>query len=107
MKTKTNVKEAEVIIDDVMDLTVTEIKPKAELKVINDNGEIHLENLSKEERAKYSQMNSALVVTDINSISNYGADLQNTMSKYSNEFLAAVRSSSGGEIGELITNLCN
>jgi uncharacterized protein YaaN involved in tellurite resistance len=45
------------------------------------------------------------VVKDINSIANYGADLQTTMSKYSNEFLTAVRSSNGGEIGSLITNL--
>ena len=45
------------------------------------------------------------MVTDINSISNYGADLQNTMGKYSNDFLTAVRGSNGGEVGELINNL--
>lgn len=104
-RTKTNVKEAEIVVDGVIDLTSKEIKPKAEVKVINDNGEINLSNLTADDKAKYSKMNSSLVVTDINSISNYGADLQNTMGKYSNDFLTAVRSSSGGEIGDLITNL--
>ena len=104
-RTKTNVKEAEIVVDGVIDLTSKEIKPKAEVKVINDNGEINLSNLTADDKAKYSRMNSSLVVTDINSISNYGADLQNTMGKYSNDFLTAVRSSSGGEIGDLITNL--
>lgn len=104
-RTQRNVKEAEIVVDGVIDLTSKEIKPKAEVKVINDNGEINLSNLTADDKAKYSRMNSSLVVTDINSISNYGADLQNTMGKYSNDFLTAVRSSSGGEIGDLITNL--
>ena len=75
------------------------------MKVINDNGEVNINNLTTQEKEHYSKLNKSLVVTDINSISNYGADLQSTMSKYSNDFLTAVRGSNGTEIGELITNL--
>ena len=104
-KTKTQVKEAEIVMDEVIDLTEKKTKEKGELKVINDNGVINLDNISSAEMERYSRLNSSLVVTDINSISNYGADLQNTMGKYSNDFLTAVRGSNGGEIGELINNL--
>jgi uncharacterized protein YaaN involved in tellurite resistance len=103
--TKTQVKEAEIVMDEVIDLTEKKTKEKGELKVINDNGVINLDNISSAEMERYSRLNSSLVVTDINSISNYGADLQNTMGKYSNDFLTAVRGSNGGEIGELINNL--
>lgn len=104
-KTRTQVKEAEIVMDDVIDLTTSKPKGSTELRVIDDNGVINLDNLSSEDKERYSRINSSLVVTDINSISNYGADLQNTMGKYSNDFLTAVRGSNGGEVGELITNL--
>lgn len=104
-KTKTQVKEAEIVMDEVIDLTEKKTKEKGELKVINDNGVINLDNISSAEMERYSRLNSSLIVTDINSISNYGADLQNIMGKYSNDFLTAVRGSNGGEIGELINNL--
>lgn len=104
-KTKTQVKEAEIVMDEIIDLTEKKTKEKGELKVISDNGVINLDNISSTERERYSRLNSSLIVTDINSISNYGADLQNTMGKYSNDFLTAVRGSNGGEIGELINNL--
>ena len=94
----------ETMNDNIIDLTSKENKGGG-LKVINDNGEINLGNLSVADKEKYDKLNKSLVVTDINSISNYGSDLQNTMGKYSNDFLSAVRSSNGGEIGGLITNL--
>ena len=104
--TKTQIKDAEIVMDsNVIDLTKQKTEPKCELKVINENGEINLSNLTSEEKERYGRLSQSLVVTDINSISNYGADLQNTMVKYSNDFLTAVRGSNGGEIGELITNL--
>ena len=36
-KTKTQVKEAEIVMDEVIDLTEKKTKEKSELKVINDN----------------------------------------------------------------------
>ncbi len=100
---KTQIRDAEIIIDNVNNVTPSSFR--GELKVISDNGEVNINNLTTQEKEHYSQLNKSLVVTDINSISNYGADLQSTMSKYSNDFLTAVRGSNGTEIGELITNL--
>lgn len=100
---KTQIRDAEIIIDNVNNVTPSSFR--GELKVISDNGEVNINNLTTQEKEHYSKLNKSLVVTDINSISNYGADLQSTMSKYSNDFLTAVRGSNGTEIGELITNL--
>lgn len=100
---KTQIRDAEIIVDNVNNVTPSSFS--RELKVINDNGEVNINNLTTQEKEHYSKLNKSLVVTDINSISNYGADLQSTMSKYSNDFLTAVRGSNGTEIGELITNL--
>lgn len=106
--TKTQIKDAEIVMDsNVIDLTKQKTEPKCELKVMNENGEINLSNLTSAEKERYGRLSQSLVVTDVNSISNYGADLQSTMGKYSNDFLTAVRGSNGGEIGELITNLLN
>lgn len=104
----TQIEEAN-IVENIIDLT--ESSPKAEVvvkqegKVIGENGEINLSCLTKEDKERYNRLSKSLVVTDINSISNYGADLQTTMGKYSNDFLSAVRTSNGGEIGTLITDL--
>lgn len=75
------------------------------IKRISESGQINISNLSQQEIEKYSNMTKSLVVTDINSISNYGSDLQNTMTKYSNDFLKSVRASQCGEVGGLINNL--
>ena len=74
-------------------------------QVINEKGEVNLSLLSPKQVERCNSLNKSLVVTDINSISNYGADLQHTMTRYSNDFLKAVRGSQGGEVGELINNL--
>lgn len=78
---------------------------KREIKVIDDNGNINISALSEEDKKRYSQLTKNLVVTDINSISNYGSDMQNVMGKYSNDFLTSVRTPQSGEIGTLITDL--
>ena len=78
---------------------------KREIRVIDDNGNINLSAISEEDKKRYSQLTRNLVVTDINSISNYGSDMQNVMGKYSNDFLTAVRTPQSGEIGALITDL--
>ena len=102
-KVKT-IQDATIVEDNVIDITIGK-KKEIVLKPIGDNGEINISCLSDSEKEHYNKLNKSLVVKDINSIANYGADLQTTMSKYSNEFLTAVRSSNGGEIGSLITNL--
>lgn len=93
--------------DDVIEIQPTEVKTRKNeiVKVIDENGNVNLSALSKEQIEKCSKLNKSLIVTDINSISNYGSDLQHTMTRYSNEFLSAARASQGGEVGELINSL--
>lgn len=100
-------------VSPLLDSNVIEIgeKPtidvKKELQLIDESGNINLTALSDEEKQKYAKLNKSLVVTDINSISNYGSDLQNIMGRYSTDFLTAVRANQSGEIGGLINDLLN
>lgn len=100
-------------VSPLFDSNVIEIgeKPnvniKKEVQLIDESGNVNLACLSEEEKQKYAKLNKSLVVTDINSISNYGSDLQNTMGKYSTDFLTAVRANQSGEIGGLINDLLN
>lgn len=107
----TKVKTMTMTESPILDANVIELgdKPnvdvKREIRVIDDNGNINLSAISEEDKKRYSQLTRNLVVTDINSISNYGSDMQNVMGKYSNDFLTAVRTPQSGEIGALITDL--
>lgn len=96
-------------ITAVLDSEVLKVQPKkpSALRVIDDEGNVNIEAISDEDKRKYSQLTKNLSVKDINSVSNYGSDLQNVMNKYSSEFLTAVRSHRGGEIGELVNDLLN
>lgn len=107
----TKVKTMTVTESPILDANVIELgdRPnvdvKREIRVIDDNGNINIAAISEEDKKRYSQLTRNLVVTDINSISNYGSDIQNVMGKYSNDFLTAVRTPQSGEIGTLITDL--
>lgn len=108
MNTKTMTVETPILDANVVEIPST--KPTVDVarevtQVINEKGEVNLSLLSPTQVERCNKLNKSLVVTDINSISNYGADLQHTMTRYSNEFLKAVRGSQGGEVGELINNL--
>lgn len=107
----TKVKTMTMTESPILDANVIELgdRPnvdvKREIRVIDDNGNINVSAISEEDKKRYSQLTRNLVVTDINSISNYGSDIQNVMGKYSNDFLTAVRTPQSGEIGTLITDL--
>ena len=107
----TKVKTMTMTESPILDANVIELgdRPnvdvKREIRVIDDNGNINISAISEEDKKRYSQLTRNLVVTDINSISNYGSDIQNVMGKYSNDFLTAVRTPQSGEIGTLITDL--
>ena len=107
----TKVKTMTMTESPILDANVIELgdRPnvdvKREIRVIDDNGNINISAISQEDKKRYSQLTRNLVVTDINSISNYGSDIQNVMGKYSNDFLTAVRTPQSGEIGTLITDL--
>lgn len=107
----TKVKTMTMTESPILDANVIEfgdrpnVDVKREIRVIDDNGNINISAISEEDKKRYSQLTRNLVVTDINSISNYGSDIQNVMGKYSNDFLTAVRTPQSGEIGTLITDL--
>lgn len=87
-----------------MDTTNNNI-PTPSLQRIDNQGNINLENLDQNEINRLSELNKSLVVTDVNSVLNYGADLQSTMEKYSNDFLNSVRTFNSGEVGTHISDL--
>jgi uncharacterized protein YaaN involved in tellurite resistance len=66
---------------------------------LDKEGNVDLSSLSAQEMSKYSELNKSLQPSDVNSILNYGADAQNSMEKYSNEFLASVRTYNSGDVG--------
>lgn len=98
---------------EILEAEVLEINPsiqkketvKEVVRLIDDNGEVNLDALTESDKEKYDKINRSLVITDINSISNYGVELQTTMTKYSNDFLTTVRTQQSGEMGGLITDL--
>lgn len=89
----------------VVPVNVVDNAESAKVKRINEDGSVDTSNLTTSELSKYNKINSVLKINDINSIANYGSDLQNAMSKYSGEFLSTVRNQQSGEIGGLIDNL--
>lgn len=72
---------------------------------LDKEGDVNLENITSEETAKFREVGKALEPSDVNSILNYGSDAQNSMEKYSNEFLSSVRTYNSGEVGGLINEL--
>lgn len=67
--------------------------------------DIDITSINDSDKPKYIELAKSLVVTDINSISNYGSELQNVMGRYSTEFLNTVRAPQSGEVGLLINQL--
>ena len=72
---------------------------------LDKEGNVDLETITSEETTKYKEIGKSLEPSDVNSILNYGSDAQNSMEKYSNEFLSSVRTYNSGEVGGLINEL--
>lgn len=98
--TETKVIDAEIISDVIKDEATEEMK-----SALCKNANNTLPTYSPEEVKQYTALTKSLNITDINSISNYGSDLQSTMSKYSSTLLDSVKTSKSGEMGTLITGL--
>ncbi|SEW14964.1 Uncharacterized conserved protein YaaN involved in tellurite resistance [Chitinophaga sp. YR573] len=72
---------------------------------VDKEGNVDLTVVTPEDAKKYGELSKNLVPSDVNSILNYGTDVQNSMEKYSNEFLTSVRTFNSGEVGNLINDL--
>jgi uncharacterized protein YaaN involved in tellurite resistance len=72
---------------------------------LDKEGNVDLAVITPDDAKKYGEISKSLVTTDVNSILNYGTEVQNSMEKYSNEFLTSVRTYNSGEVGGLINDL--
>jgi uncharacterized protein YaaN involved in tellurite resistance len=72
---------------------------------LDKEGNVDLTNITPEEVKKFSEKGKDLNPADVNSILNYGTDVQASMERYSNTFLTSVRTFDSGEVGTLITDL--
>ncbi len=72
---------------------------------IDKDGNVNLSQVTPDDVKKYEAVNQSLNPADVNSILNYGVDVQNSMEKYSNQFLASVRTYNSGEVGTLVNEL--
>lgn len=72
---------------------------------LDKEGNVDLSLITDTEKQKYTEMSKSLDPADVNSILNYGVEAQNSMEKYSNDFLTSVRTYNSGEVGGLINEL--
>jgi len=72
---------------------------------IDKEGNVNLANIQEADLATYKNISSQLTEKDGNSILNFGAEIQNSISKQSDTFLSNVRAQQGGEVGNLINEL--
>ncbi|MDB5150266.1 MAG: toxic anion resistance protein, partial [Mucilaginibacter sp.] len=72
---------------------------------LDKQGNVNLDVIPTEDVKKYGEMGKDLNPGDVNSILNYGVEVQNSMEKYSNNFLTSVRTYNSGEVGVLINDL--
>lgn len=86
------------IVDTVSTTAIQEKKQYA-------NDILDVKRLNDSEKQKYLALTKNLSINDINSISNYGVEIQSAMTKHSTNFLSTVRATQSGEMGELINNL--
>jgi len=76
---------------------------------LDKDGNVHLEKIQPSELANYTALSNQLNENDVNSVMNYGADIQNNIAKQSDTFLTNVRTYNSGDVGghinELLTEL--
>lgn len=80
----------------------TQLIPSVKL---DKDGNADLSRITPEDEQKLGEISKTIDPKDVNSILNYGVEVQNSMEKYSNAFLTSVRTYNSGEVGVLITDL--
>ncbi|MDY0930961.1 MULTISPECIES: toxic anion resistance protein [unclassified Chryseobacterium] len=79
--------------------------PTAPAVLMDRDGNVNLNQIQQQDRAKYEMVANAIDETNPGSIVNFGSELQKTLANQSDSFLGNVRRSNSGEVGELINNL--
>jgi len=74
-------------------------------KLIDKDGNVNLTQAGEKELAAYNSLSSKLTEKDVNSIMNYGAEIQNSIAKQSDTFLTNVRTYNSGDVGNHINEL--
>lgn len=82
-----------------------ELATTAAISPVDKEGNVNLENIKETDLAKYKNISNQLTEKDTNSILNFGAEIQNSISRQSDTFLTNVRAQQGGEVGNLINEL--
>jgi len=72
---------------------------------MDKEGNVSLSNIPPAELAKYEGISNQLNEKDVNSIINFGAEIQNSIAKQSDTFLSNVRTYQGGDVGNNINEL--
>ncbi|MBA3664181.1 MAG: toxic anion resistance protein [Bacteroidetes bacterium] len=86
-----------------------ELTVQATTGAMDKEGNVNLTKVTPAELASYQSLTSQLNEKDVNSIINYGSEIQNSIAKQSDTFLTNVRTYNSGDvgnhIGELLTEL--
>lgn len=93
--------ETPAVVNDIPELTVN---LPSTLKVDKD-GNVNTEVVTAADQKKYGEIGKSLDPHNVDSILNYGTEVQGSMEQYSNQFLTSVRTYNSGEVGGLITEL--
>ncbi|MBE9600987.1 toxic anion resistance protein [Pedobacter sp. MC2016-24] len=88
-----------------METNQNELEPAAGTLKLDKEGNVNMAVITLEDQKKYQEISKSLEPSDVNSILNYGIEAQNSMEKYSNDFLSSVRTYNSGEVGGLINEL--
>ena len=73
--------------------------------LIDKAGNVNLEKVTPAEQVAYQAIGNQLNEKDVNSIINFGADIQNSIAKQSDTFLTNVRTYNSGDVGNNISEL--
>lgn len=89
--------------DNLNGLNLTQTQ--GSLAPIDKEGNVNLANIKPADVGQYEAISNQLSEKDVNSILNFGAEIQSNIAKQSDTFLNNVRTQQGGEVGNLITEL--
>lgn len=81
------------------------IIPQENSLVLSKEGNVNLEKITPAELTQYESITNKLNENDTNSIINFGAEIQQNISKQSDTFLNSVRTYNSGDVGNHINEL--